>query len=281
MTVPNRAVHFKACSIGLAFFFEYLDNRVKTPDEIKAYLGLPFLGMVPQVSSKEMRGEVPLVMNGVPPPFAEAFRTIRTNVLFSSAEDGCRMLVVTSTGPGEGKTVTASNLAVGLAQAGQRVLLVDADLRHPDVHGLFGQKAEPGLSNLLVGSAKASEAVRKTSVSGLWILPAGRVPPNPTELLGSPRFKEFLGTLGDHFDWVLLDTPPVLVAADASVVAHVATGVLFVVGADMPARPAAQSALEQLQAARARLVGAVLNCVDVEHNAYYYSHYYQIGRAHV
>ncbi len=267
-------------AVGLAFFFEYLDNRVKTPDEIKAYLGLPFLGLVPRVSPKEVRGEPPLLTNGVPPPFAEAFRVVRTNVLFSSAEEGSKSLLVTSTGPGEGKTVTASNLAVGLAQAGQRVLLVDADLRRPKVHDLFGHKAEPGLSNLLVGNAKASEAVRKSSVSGLWVLPAGRIPPNATELLGSPRFKDFLATLRDHFDWVIVDSPPVLVAADAAVVAHAASGVLYVVGAEMPARQAARSALEQLAAARARVVGAVLNRVDLEHNAYYYSHYYRKEYAH-
>jgi succinoglycan biosynthesis transport protein ExoP len=196
-------------------------------------------------------------------------------LLFAVVEDGSKALVVTSTGVGEGKTVTAANLAVALAQAGQRVLLIDADLRKPRLHELFGQKVEPGLSNLLVGSAKATEAVQKLAVGALWLLPAGRVPPNPVELLGSPRFKEFLGGLRAHFDWVLLDTPPVLVAADASVVAHVASGVLFVVGADMPARAAAQAALEQLRAARARLVGAVLNRVDLEHQAYYYAPYYR------
>jgi succinoglycan biosynthesis transport protein ExoP len=262
-------------AVGFAFFLEYLDNRVKTPDEIKAYLGLPFLGMVPKVAAKDLRGETPLLGDGVPAPFAEAFRVVRTNVLFSSADSGSKSLIVTSTGPGEGKTLTASNLAVGLAQTGQRVLLIDADLRKPRVHELFGEARDPGLSNLLVGSAKASEAVRKTAVANLWILPAGRVPPNPTELLGSVRFKDFLATLREHFDWVLLDSPPVLVAADATVAAHVTSGVLFVVGAEMPTRHAARSALEQLGAAKARLLGAVLNRVDLEHNAYYYSHYYR------
>jgi len=128
----------------------------------------------------------------------EAFRRLRTNVLFSSAEPGSRSLVVTSTGPNEGKTVVAANLAVALAQAGQRVLLLDGDLRRPTVHKLFDVEQEPGLSNLLVGNAKASDAVHKLpAVPGLWILAAGRVPPNPAELLGSARFRDLAAPAGD------------------------------------------------------------------------------------
>ena len=262
-------------AVGLAFFFEYLDNRIKTPDEIKAHLGLPFLGLIPTIPDKELQGAAPLLNNGVPANFSEALRTVRTNLLFSSAEEGTRSIVVTSTGPNEGKTVVASNLAMALAQAGQRVLLIDGDMRRPQLHERFGQKAEPGLSNLIVGHTKASEAVRKTSASGLWILPAGKVPPNPAELLGSQRFRDFLLTLADHFDWIVIDTPPVLPVADASVVAHAVTGVLFVIGAEMTSRHAAGAALDQLSGAKARLVGAVLNRVDLQHHAYYYSQYYR------
>jgi len=143
------------------------------------------------------------------------------------------------------------------------------------LHERFGQKGEPGLSNLIVGNAKASEAVRKTPASGLWLLPAGRVPPNPAELLGSQRFKDFLSTLADHFDWIVIDTPPVLPVADASVVAHAVNGVLFVVGAEMTSRHAAGAALDQLSGAKGRVVGAVLNRVDLQHHAYYYSQYYR------
>ena len=153
-------------ALGLAFFFEYLDSRIKTPDEIRAHLGLPALGMVPALDAKSWTGKEPLIHAGVPPGFAEAFRTIRTNVLFSSADEGSRTLVVTSTGPGEGKTMVASNLAIALAQAGQRVLLIDADMRRPRVHEVFGLRQEPGLSNVLVGNAKASESVHKTAVAG-------------------------------------------------------------------------------------------------------------------
>ena len=262
-------------AVGLAFFFEYLDNRIKTPDEIKTHLGLPFLGLIPLISKKESRDGALLLNNGVPANFAEALRTVRTNLMFSSAAEGARSVVVTSTGPGEGKSVVASNVGIGLAQAGQRVLLIDADMRHPQIHERFGQTAEPGLSNLTVGNAKVSEVVRKTTVPGLWILPSGKVPPNPAELLSSQRFQVFLSSLDEHFDWVIIDTPPVLPVADATIVAHVVTGVLFVVGAEMTNRRAADVALEQLTQANARFAGAVLNRVNLVRNSYYYSQYYR------
>ncbi|MBI2833505.1 MAG: polysaccharide biosynthesis tyrosine autokinase [Acidobacteria bacterium] len=260
--------------IGLAFFFEYLDNRIKAPEEIKTYLGLPFLGFIPVIGA---RGDVsaPLLNNGVPANFAEAFRSVRTNVLFSSAGEGTKSIVVTSTGPGEGKTLMASNLAVAIAQAGQRVLLIDADMRRPRIHDLFSIGQEPGLSNLMVGNAKASKAVQKSSVPGLWLLPSGLTPPNPAELLGSQQFKDFLNSLDAHFDWIVIDSPPVMAVTDASVVAHVSSGVLFVIGAEMTSRHAARAAIERLDGVHARFVGAVLNRVDLERNAYYYSHYYR------
>jgi polysaccharide biosynthesis transport protein len=260
-------------AMGLAFFFEYLDNRIKTPDEMKEHLTLPFLGMVPALFGKNSGN--PLISSSVPPDFSESFRGVRTNLLFSFAQGGCRSVVITSTGPGEGKTIVAANIAIALAQAGERVLLVDADMRKPRLHDLFAMAQEPGLSNVLVGNAKSSAAVAKTAVSGLWVLPAGAHPPNPAELLGSKRFIDFMASLYEHFDWVILDTPPVMAVTDSSVVAHVASGVLFVVGAEMTSRYVAQRALDQLESAKARFVGAVLNRVDLKHHGYYYSHYYR------
>jgi len=256
------------------FFFEYLDSRIKTPDEIKMHLGLPHLGLLPALGRKAEEA-YPLLNNGVPPNFSEAFRGIRTNVLFSSAQEGSRSIVVTSTAPGEGKSMVASNLAISLAQAGQRVLLIDADMRKPKSQDIFGIAQEPGLSNVLVGNAKASESVRKSMVSGLWVLPAGRIPPNPAELLGSARFRDFVTSLKDHFDWVIVDSPPVMAVTDASLIAHLASGVVFVVGSEMTSRHAAKRALDQLEHANAKFVGAVLNRVDLKHNAYYYSQYYR------
>jgi capsular exopolysaccharide synthesis family protein len=260
-------------AVGLAFGFEYLDNRIKTPQELKAHLGIPFLGMVPTIDRG--RDPNPLLDNGVPPNFSEAFKSVRTNVLFSSADEGLRSLVITSAGPGEGKSLVASNLAVALAQAGQRVLLIDADMRRPRVHEIFGGDQEPGLSNVLSGNAKTSEAIRKGKTAGLWLMPAGHIPPNPAELLGSRRYSDFIASLSAHFDWVLLDTPPVMVVADSSIVANQSSGVVFVVRADHTSRHAVRAAVEQLEAANAHLVGSVLNSVDLVKNPYYYSAYYR------
>jgi len=264
-------------AVGLTFFFEYLDNRIKTPDEIKTYLGLPFLGIIPQVPKKLVAAGTLLLNNGVPANFAEALRTVRTNLLFSWPAEGLRSIAVTSTGPGEGKSVVATNVGMGLAQAGQRVLLIDADMRNPTVHERFGQKSEPGLSNFTVGNAKASEVVHKTSVPGLWLLPAGKIPPNPAELLASKRFTDFLSSenLNKHFDWVIVDTPPVLPVADATIIGQAVTGVLFVIGAEMTDRRAADAAVNQLTQVNARVVGGVLNRVDLVRNSYYYSQYYR------
>jgi succinoglycan biosynthesis transport protein ExoP len=259
-------------ALGLVFLFEYLDNRIKSPQELRSQLNVPFLGMVPSI---DVKTSGTLLHEGVPPNFAEAIRGVRTNVLFSSAEEGTRIIVVTSAGPGEGKSLFSSNLAVSLAQAGQRVLHVDADMRRPRVHAIFDLTQEPGFSNLLVGDCKPSESIRKTSVQNLCVLPAGMIPPNPAELLGSKRCDEFFASLRQSFDWVILDSPPVLAVADASILANTASGVVFVVGADQTSRQAARAALEQLDAVQANVIGAVLNRVDLEKNPYYYSAYYR------
>ena len=285
---PRRGLNILLALLGgsffgccLAFLLEYVDNRIKSPDELKLHLGLPALGLIPSISPKVLQsGQSPLMNRGVPPGFAEAMRTLRTNVLFSSAVDGGKSLVITSTGPGEGKTLVASNLAIAFAQAGQRVLIIDADMRRPRVHEVLSLPQEPGLSNVLVSSVKTSEAIKATGITGLWMLPSGRTPPNPPELLGSVRFRELLDSLRDHFDWVIIDTPPVMAVSDAALIAHFSTGVVYVVGAEMTSRFAAQSGLEQLQSARAHLVGAVLNRVDLDRDAYYYSHYYRREYGH-
>ena len=261
--------------LGLAFFFEYLDSRIKTPDDVRAHLGLSSLGLIPTTPKKALKMiEGHLIRNGVPANYAEAFKTARSGVLFSCADDR-RSFVIASTGPGEGKSSVASNLAVGFAQTEQRVLLIDGDMRRPSLHKIFGMDQEPGLSDLVVGNVKVSNALRKTSVSGLWLLTAGTSSPNPAELLGSKRFQKFLGTLHEHFDWVLIDSPPVMAVTDACLIAHSTAGVIFVVGAEMTSRYAAQQAVDHLDAAGAKFVGAILNRVNLERNAYYYSRYYR------
>jgi capsular exopolysaccharide synthesis family protein len=196
-------------------------------------------------------------------------------VLFSSAEQGVRSVLVTSTEPQEGKTVVASNLAVTLAQTGQRVALIDADMRKPRLHDLFGVRQDPGLSSLLVGKARASEVLRKTTVANLWLMPSGPHPPNPAELLMSKRFKDVLKALGQQFDWIVLDSPPVMAVTDASLIGHLTTGVVFVVASEQVNRSTVRAALEQLSGARSTILGAVLNRVNIQKNPYYYAHYYK------
>jgi capsular exopolysaccharide synthesis family protein len=262
-------------AVGLTVSMEYLDSRLKTPDDIKSYLGLPFLGLVPSVRSGDAEGNSPLLERGVPPAFAEAMRAVRTGVMFSTEAEGGRTLVITSTAPGEGKTVVAANLADALARAEQRTLLIDGDLRKPRVHEVFEYAQEPGLSNVLAGTSDVQAAIRQTAVPYLAILPAGTIPSNPAELLASQRYRELLADLGKNFDWIILDSPPVMAVTDAAVISNTATGVLFVVGADMTPRRIAQAAIEQLTAARGRIAGAVLNRVNLDKHSYYYAQYYR------
>ena len=175
----------------------------------------------------------------------------------------------------EGKTIVASNLAIGFAYAGQRVLFADGDLRRPRVHEVFACAQEPGLSNALVGDAKASDAVHRTDVPGLCVLTAGRVPPNAAELLGSQRFRELLASIRSQFDWVVIDSPPVMAVTDPNILANLADSVVFVIGAEMTSYKIAQRAVEQLERGHAAFAGAVLNKVQIQRHAYYYSHHYR------
>ena len=282
-TSPNHGLNLLVAllvggslAIGVVFFFEYMDDRIKTPDDLRSYLGLAALGWVPKLKRPASSRGYPLITDGNQTSLIETFRIIRTNVLFSFTEEGTRSLVVSSSVPGEGKTTVACNLAVSLAQTSERVLLIDADLRLGKVHVAFGQKREPGLSNVIVGDSKVSEAVHKSRIQGLWTLSSGRVPPNPTELLGSKRFGDFMGSLHDHFDWVLLDTPPAMAVADASVVSKQVGAVLFVVAADQTSRRVASRAVDKLKpGASSVVIGAVLNRMDVRANPYYYGLYHR------
>lgn len=262
-------------ALCLVFGFEYLDSRIKTPDDLKAHLGLSFLGIVPVVPGREQTRSPLLLHEDVPPGFSEALRAIRTSIIFSSADDSARAIVITSTAPGEGKTLVSTNMAVALAHTGQRTIIIDGDMRRPRTHEVFDRPQEPGLSNVLVGTARLRDAVRLTSVPNLYLLPAGHIPPNPAELLGSARYLELLDELRQEYDWVLIDAPPVMAVTDAAVLANSASGVVFVVGAEMTSRRNALAAIEQLTAARAKFIGAVLNRVDLQRHSYYYAPYYR------
>jgi succinoglycan biosynthesis transport protein ExoP len=258
-------------AIGLAFGLEYLDDTVKTPEDVTKRLGLPLLGLVPAV-----RGDrVPLLTETVPHDFGEAFRSLRTSLVFTTGSEQARIIAVTSSQPLEGKTTTACNLSLALALGGSRVLLIDADMRRAGLHKTMGLQNGLGLSHLLVGQSRVREVVQRTQEPNLFVITAGRTPPNPSELLASDRMNHLLANLAKGpFDWIVIDTPPVLAVTDAVVLAPKVGSVVFVIGSEMTRRVHAERALESLQAGRLRGIGAVLNRVDFDRNKYYYARYY-------
>jgi capsular exopolysaccharide synthesis family protein len=260
-----------ALGVAFAYTIEYLDDTVKIPDDVTRRLKLPLLGLVPAVEG----GKVPVLLNPVPHDFGEAFRSLRTSLVFTNGTDGKRMIAVTSTQPLEGKTTTACNLAVALALGGSRVMLIDADMRRPGLHRTMGLQNEVGLSHVLTGQARVREAVQRTSEPNLYVMTAGRTPPNPSELLSSARMQNLIANLqAGPFDWVIIDTPPVLAVTDAVIIAPYVSGLVFVVGSEMTRRAHAERAIETIQSGRPNIIGAVLNRVDLNRNKYYYSRYY-------
>jgi capsular exopolysaccharide synthesis family protein len=265
--------------IGLALGFEHLDNTFKTPEDVKQHLQVPFLGMVPDVAVKAAGGAArgPNASQVIRTPnsaVADAYRVLRTNLIFSSAETTGRVVLVTSAAAGEGKTTTLANLAAALAQNGAKVLAVDGDLRRPTLNQHFGLPKTPGLSDLIVGKSAASQAIQTTRIDGLQLLPCGYQPPNPAELLGSPMMKQILEALRAHYDWVLVDAPPLLAMADAPVLCSMVEGVVLVLAAEVATKPSVMRAIDQVQGVNGKVIGVVLNKVNLERNSYYYSQYY-------
>ena len=267
--------------IGAAFLRDYVDDSLKGVDDVERQSGAPLIGVVPHVPSARGIGEHAgrngkrsylVTLDDPKAPSSEAYRTLRTNLLFMSVSGPVGKLLVTSPVAGEGKTTTAANLAVVLAQAGQRVLLVGADLRRPSVHRHFGVTNRIGLSSVLSGQASLLEAVNDPGIRGLRVMSGGPIPPNPTELLGSLAMKDFLDQAAQVTDWVILDAPPVLGLADAAVLATLCDATLFVVNETTNRRVLAH-ARDQLAKVRARVVGTVLNNFGPAFS-YYYSDYY-------
>jgi non-specific protein-tyrosine kinase len=190
-------------------------------------------------------------------PVSEAYRTLRTNLSFSSLDEPIRTLVVTSPAPDEGKSTTVANLAVTMAQGGRRTILVDCDLRRPALHTLFDCQAEPGLTNLLL-EEDGTPALQQTQVEGLQLLSSGPLPPNPADLLGSQKIDKVIATLVGSADVVLFDAPPVIAVTDAAVLGAKVDGVLLVIGAGKTRREHAERAKEMLERANVRIVGAAL-----------------------
>lgn len=264
---------------GLAFLFEFLDNTIKTPEEIKRYLNIPYLGPVPAMDLNGSKGafaslNTELEAAHSPKSTAsESYRGIRTNILLSAADAEPQVLLISSSGPQEGKTMTTANLAVTMCQAGSRVVLLDCDLRRPKLHKLFGVSRDQGMSNLLVGKLEIKDALQQAGLPNLYIIPSGPIPPNPSEILGSKRMKELIAGLRKNFDRILIDTPPISAVTDAAVMTQSIDGMVLVVRSNDKSREHVRNSLDKVTAVGAPILGAVLNGVDTGKNSYYYYQY--------
>jgi capsular exopolysaccharide synthesis family protein len=274
-----------AAGIGLAFLLDYLDDSLKSVDDVDRYLHLPALALIP--ASREegaLRGlkgrnapgeenEVTALalINDARSPAAEAYRHLRTSLLLSSAGQPPKTILVTSSQPSEGKTTTAVNTAVMLAQTGAEVLIVDCDLRRPRVHAHFGVSNTPGLTNYLSGESDLESVLQfNEKLPQLKLLTSGPIPPNPAELLGSNEMRKLLLELSDRFTHVIIDSPPAISFTDASVLSTLVDGVMLVVHGGRSSRAVVRRAKQQLVDVGANIFGIVLNNVKLEAQDYYY-----------
>lgn len=211
-----------------------------------------------------------LAHNSPKDPVAEQYRTIRTNIQFSGTDDEIKSLLLTSSGPSEGKSTTTANLAAVYAQQGLNVLLIDGDLRKPTAHYTFRLENHTGLTNVLTKQSQLGQAVQSTEVPNLYVLTSGPIPPNPSELLASKQMGEVLAEMKERFDMVIFDTPPILAVADAQILANQVDASLLVVSSSKTEKDAALKAKELLTQAKSKLLGAVLNNRKMEEGNYYY-----------
>ncbi|MBU3159843.1 CpsD/CapB family tyrosine-protein kinase [Clostridium frigoris] len=214
-------------------------------------------------------------------PMSESYRTLRTNIQFSSFDKKIRTLLLTSSGPGEGKTTISSNLAMVMAQGGNKTLLIDCDQRKPQVHKVFGLSNEKGLSNMLVNDEDKDEVntnigIHETVQKNLHVLTSGTRPPNPAELLGSAKMKNFIEELKKTYDYIILDTPPIILVTDAQILAQYTDGCLLVVASGESERDAAIKAKGLLEKVNAKILGTVLNKVEIKKKGYY-NYQYEYG----
>jgi polysaccharide biosynthesis transport protein len=279
-----------ASGIGLAFLLEGLDNTVRTTEQAQVISGVASLGMIPLGSKSASEGPNPkrlviatsneaveLVTQVRPQSqMAESYRALRTSLLLSNLGAPPKVIMVTSALPQEGKTTTSINTAVVLAQKGVRVLLVDADLRRPSIHKTLGMGPHSGLSNVLTGSTTLEQAISRSAVlPNLFVLPAGTPPPNPAELLASSNMKDTVDQLKEQFDHIVIDTPPSLSVTDAVVLSPRADAVVLVIRSGQTTKQALRRSRDILMQVNAKVVGVLLNAVDLSSPDYYYYYEYQ------
>ena len=257
---------------GLAILKMLLDTKIRSKSDIESLTELPIVGMIGKDPKSEKR---PLIALKDPRnPLVESFRTLRTNLSYLNVEDGSNTLLITSAGPNEGKTTTAVNLAIVMADSGARVALVDADLRKPSVAKMLGIEGGAGLSDLLVGKAKFDEVLQQFGRKQLTVLPAGRIPPNPSELLGYKAMGKVLDMLSEHFDYVIVDAPPALAVTDAAILSKKVGGTLLIAAAGKVRKQELSNVLESLETVDGKVLGIVVTMVPTKGpDSYSYSSY--------
>jgi capsular exopolysaccharide synthesis family protein len=278
--------------VAIALGLEALDTTVRTPEQAESISGLPTIGVIPLQSAVD--GAVTSITrahllkktprnNTDPRPLisylepksniAEAYRTLRTSILLSSVAHPPRSILVTSSVPQDGKTMTCLNVAIVLAQQGKRILLVDADMRHPCVHTAFELKGQVGLSNVLTGGAKISDAIHTTVQPNLFIMPAGLVPPHPSELLSSSLMHDLLMKWREEYDHVIVDSPPVISVTDAVILSVQTDAVLLIIRSGQTTAAHVRRTRNLLQSVKANVLGVVVNAADLASPDYYYYYY--------
>ncbi len=274
----NLLVGFMIGILGgamLAFFFEYFDNTVKAAEDAEEKLGIPVLGMVSHLRREKKGKERHIERIVVEEPkssFAENYKALRTAIMLSSAESTPKTLLITSMGPAEGKTATAVNLALVVAQSVGKVLLVDTDLRKPRIHSIFGLSNKSGLSTYLVGSN--AKIIKEGPSSNINIVTSGPLPPNPSELLGSEKFARFLTSMQERYDVLIFDSPPVLTVTDSLVLSKYMDGTIVVARAAKTSYEAVRKGLRQLNDVGSNVLGLLINAIDASKGGYYYNYYY-------
>jgi len=281
--------------IGITFVIEYMDNTIKNQEELQQ-MGYNILVSVPKIEidkfEKKMEHkleklgsvegkkiEARLITHLDPKsPVAETYRTLRTNLQYSTVENDLKTIVMTSSGPKEGKSTTVANLAIAMAKAGRKVILLDADLRRPVIHSVFGHDKENGITNYLMGMISYEELPKKTFHENLWIVSSGSLPPNPSELLASNKMRDLLARLKGDYDRILIDSPPIIAVTDAAVLSKEVDGTILVVAANQTNKDALKRAKGLLDNIKTNLIGIVLNGVEINgiygSYYYYYHHYY-------
>jgi capsular exopolysaccharide synthesis family protein len=281
--------------VGVALSLELADRTVKSQQDVEAIVDAPFLGLLPLISVasesrpstserngliRQMRERDLFILTNPRSAVAECARFIRTNLLFMSPDRPLRSLVVTSPSPQEGKSTTAVTTGITMAQTGSRTLIVDTDMRKPRLHRVFGLETEVGIANVLLGEATLDDAIQKTEVPNLDVLPCGTLPPNPAEVLLSDRFREIVEELSTRYERVIFDTPPIGPVTDPAILGTLVDGVVLVAKCEQTSKDSIRQALRALRDANARVFGVILNDVDITAKRYsgaYYAYYRRYG----